>query len=78
MTLTALYRVLFLDCELEFINSGYFDFNAASGALQKKLGMQPWFDDHYECNGCSCRTKEMILWRRDYARQTEQQENHNP
>ena len=76
--LTALYRVLFLDCELEFINSGYFDFNTASGALQKKLGMQSWFDDQYTLNGCSYHTKEMILWRGDDSRQTERQENHKP
>lgn len=61
--LRELYPRLFQSCGLEYINSGYFDFNVASGALQRKMGMQPWFEHLFERDGVQYRTKEMILWR---------------
>ena len=63
--LRAVYPLLFEKGKLDYIQSGYFDFNAASAALQKKLGMQLWTEGVFEQNGERIKTKEMILFRGD-------------
>ena len=62
----AAFARFFLDADLEFVNAGYFDFNEASGGMQKKLGMRHWMDHVYEHDGRRIPTKEMIMWREDY------------
>ena len=64
--LRAVYPVLFEKGELDYVQSGYFDFNAASAALQRKLGMRPWSEGAFEQNGETIRTREMVLFRADY------------
>ena len=65
--LRSVYPVLFEKGKLDYIQSGYFDFNTASAGLQKKLGMQLWTEGVFEQNGERIKTKEMILFRRDLA-----------
>lgn len=64
--LRELYAVLFEKGKLDYINSGYFEFNTASGALQKKLGMKPWMEHVVERDGERIPTQEMLLWRADW------------
>jgi RimJ/RimL family protein N-acetyltransferase len=66
--LRAVYPVLFEKGDLAYIQSGYFAFNTASAALQKKLGMRLWTEEEIEINGEKIQTKEMILFREDFAR----------
>ena len=66
--LRALYPFLFAQAGLDYIQSGYFDFNEASAALQRKLGMKLWTEDEFEYEGQRFRTKEMILFRDEYGR----------
>lgn len=66
--LRAVYPVLFEKGRLDYIQSGYFDFNDASAALQRKLGMKLWTEGEWESNGERIRTKEMILFREDFER----------
>ena len=66
--LRAVYPVLFEKGNLAYIQSGYFDFNAASAALQKKLGMKRWTDKEFDWNGETIHTKEMILFREDFEK----------
>ena len=61
--LRACLPVFFEKAELDYVQSGYFEFNAASAALQRKLGMQPWTGEEIELNGETIRTQEMILFR---------------
>lgn len=65
--LRAVYPILFKQAKLDYIQSGYFDFNEASAALQRKLGMKLWTEDAFEINGQHVRTKEMILFRDEFA-----------
>ena len=64
--LRALYPVLFEKGDLAYLQSGYFDFNAASAALQRKLGMRLWTEAEFEWNGETIHTKEMILFREEF------------
>ena len=64
--LRAIYPILFEKGSLAYLQSGYFDFNTASAALQKKLGMRLWTEEEFEWNGEPVHTKEMILFREDY------------
>ena len=64
--LRAVYPFLFEQAGLDYIQSGYFDFNEASAALQRKLGMRLWTEDEFEYEGQRIRTKEMILFREEY------------
>ena len=64
--LRAVYPVLFEKGDLAYIQSGYFDFNTASAALQRKLGMRLWNEAEFELNGETIRTKEMILFREEF------------
>lgn len=66
--LRALYPFLFAQAGLDYIQSGYFDFNEASAALQRKLGMKLWTEDEFEFEGQRFRTKEMILFRDEYGK----------
>ena len=66
--LRALYPFLFAQAGLDYIQSGYFDFNEASAALQRKLGMKLWTEDEFEYEGQRFRTKEMILFRDEYGK----------
>lgn len=66
--LRAVYPVLFEKGDLAYLQSGYFDFNTASAALQKKLGMRLWTDAEFEWNGETVHTKEMILFREEYEK----------
>ena len=66
--LRAVYPILFERGKLDYIQSGYFDFNAASAAIQKKLGMKLWTEAEFELNGETIRTKEMILFREDFEK----------
>lgn len=63
--LRAAYPILLGKGKLDYIQSGYFDFNAASAALQRKLGMRLWTEGEFELNGERVKTKEMILFRED-------------
>ena len=65
--LRSVYPVLFEKGKLDYIQSGYFDFNAASAALQRKIGMRLWTEGEFELNGKQIKTKEMILFRKDLA-----------
>ena len=64
--LRAVYPVLFEKGDLAYIQSGYFDFNTASAALQRKLGMRLWTEAEFEWNGETVHTKEMILFREEF------------
>lgn len=66
--LRAVYPVLFERGKLAYIQSGYFDFNAASAALQRKLGMRLWTEEEFDLNGESVHTKEMILFREEFEK----------
>lgn len=63
--LRALYLILFEKGRLDYIQSGYFAFNTASGALQRKLGMRLWTKGVFERDGERIETMEMILFRDD-------------
>ena len=65
--LRVLYPVLFEKGRLDYIQSGYFAFNTASAALQRKLGMRHWTDGVFECGGRRIETVEMILFRDDFT-----------
>ena len=66
--LRALYPILFEKGNLAYVQSGYFDFNTASAALQRKLGMKLWTEEEFEWNGETVHTKEMILFREDFEK----------
>ncbi len=66
--LRAVYPALFEKGRLDYIQSGYFDFNAASAALQRKLGMRLWTEGEWEQNGERIRTMEMILFREEFEK----------
>ena len=66
--LRAVYPILFEKGNLAYLQSGYFDFNTASAALQKKLGMKLWTEAEFEWNGETVHTKEMILFRDEFER----------
>lgn len=66
--LRALYPILFEKGELDYLQSGYFSFNAGSAALQRKLGMKLWTEACFAWNGEQIHTKEMILFRDEYER----------
>lgn len=66
--LRAVYPFLFEQAKLDYIQSGYFDFNEASAALHRKLGMRLWTEDEFEYEGQRFRTKEMILFRDEYGK----------
>ena len=60
--LRACIPVLFGQGKLDYIQSGYFSFNEASAALQRKLGMQVWTQGSVEIDGRTIETVEMILF----------------
>ena len=64
--LRAVYAVLFNQAKLDYIQSGYLDFNAASAALHRKLGMKLWIEDEFDIDGQHVRAEEMILFRDEY------------
>ena len=64
--LESLYAMLFAQAELDYIHSGYFLFNVASGRLQEKLGMKRWKEFVLEWNGEQIPTREMVIWREDW------------
>ena len=64
--LRAVYPFLFEQVKLDYVQAGYFDFNEASGALQRKLGMRLWTEASFEMDDISYKTKEMILFRDEY------------
>lgn len=64
--LRAVYFFLFEQAKLDYIQSGYFDFNEASAALHRKLGMRLWTEDEFDIYGQHVHTKEMILFRDEY------------
>lgn len=61
--LRAVYPLLLEQGKLDYIQSGYFEFNAASAALQRKLGMWVWTNAVFERGGERIDTVEMILFR---------------
>ena len=64
--LRAVYALLFNQAKLDYIQSGYLDFNAASAALHRKLGMKLWIEDEFDIDGQHVRAEEMILFRDEY------------
>lgn len=64
--LRAVYPILFEKAGLDYFQSGYFVFNEASAALQRKLGMRLWAEERFEMNGIPYETREMILFRDGY------------
>ena len=66
--LRALYPVFFEKGDLAYLQSGCFDFNEASAALQRKLGMRLWTEAEFEWNGETVHTKEMILFREEFEK----------
>lgn len=64
--LESLYAMLFEQAKLDYINSGYFLYNGASGRLQEKLGMKPWKEGVWEWNGEQISTRDMVIWREDW------------
>ena len=69
--LRAVYPLLFGKGGLDYIQSGYFPFNTASAALQRKLGMRLWTNGSFEQNGQRIETREMILFREEFLRSAE-------
>ena len=61
--LTAVLDELFRDDKLDFVHSGYFSFNDASAALQRKLGFRELFRQHIERGGETVETVENVLFR---------------
>ena len=57
---------LFEECGLDFVNSGYFEFNIGSKRIQEKAGMRPYMEHIFERDGEGIRTKEMIIFRGDW------------
>ena len=68
--LRACFRVFFEQARLDYVQSGYFTFNAASAALHRKLGMRPWTEEEIELDGEMIRTREMIRFREDWFVET--------
>ncbi|MBO4420091.1 MAG: GNAT family N-acetyltransferase [Oscillospiraceae bacterium] len=66
LLLRAVYPFLYERAGLDYIQSGYFVFNEASEALQRKLGMKPWTEAQFEMDGKTIQTREMILFREDW------------
>ena len=66
--LESLYAMLFAQAELDYIHSGYFLYNGASGRVQEKLGMKPWKEGVWEWNGGQISTREMVIWREDWEK----------
>ena len=63
--LEALLDELFRSGGADFVNSGYFSFNAASEALHRSLGFRPIFTHVIERNGETVEVIETILERDD-------------
>lgn len=62
--LKAVIDELFQTEGVDYIHCGYFDFNAPSAALQKKLGFVRLATGTIHQNGEEIRTVENVLWRR--------------
>lgn len=57
---------LFEEFGLDFVNSGYFDFNIGSKRIQEKAGMRPYMEHVFEFDGVDIKTKEMIIFREEW------------
>lgn len=60
----AMIEYLFTVEKCDFINAGYFDFNAPSKALQEKFGFSYFGRHTYTNNGETFEVIENILWKR--------------
>ena len=76
--LRAVYPILFEQAGLDYIQSGYFVFNEASAALQRKLGMRLWTEERFVMDGILYETREMILFRDGYECPKTAQNQGNP
>lgn len=57
----------FTRTDLDYVNTGYFLFNAASRRVQEKAGMRPFADSVFERDGKRIPTGEMVLTREDWT-----------
>lgn len=64
--LLAAVPFFFENADLDFINSGYFEFNEGSRKLHEKCGFHYYMDHIYRNGGKEIPTHEMILLREDY------------
>ncbi len=62
----------FEECGLDFVNSGYFVFNEGSRRLQEGAGMKHYMDHVFEHNGELIETREMIVFKSEWNKRTEQ------
>lgn len=56
----------FTHTDLDYVNTGYFLFNAASRRVQEKAGMRPFGSSVFERDGKRIPTGEMLLTREDW------------
>ena len=61
--LTEIIRWLFREERCDFVNAGYFSYNAASRVLQEKLGFSYMGEHDFERAGERIHVIENILWR---------------
>ncbi len=57
----------FTRTDLDYVNTGYFLFNAASRRVQEQAGMRPFADSVFERDGKRIPTGEMVLTREDWT-----------
>ena len=62
---SGLIRRLFRDGDCDYVNCGYLEYNAASAALQKKLGFLELCSHFQTVEGRRVRVMENILYRRE-------------
>ena len=57
----------FTNTDLDYVNTGYFLFNAASRRVQEKAGLRPFGSSVFERDGKRIATGEMVLTREEWA-----------
>ena len=57
----------FTNTDLDYVNTGYFLFNAASRRVQEKAGLRPFGGSVFERDGKRIATGEMVLTREEWA-----------
>ena len=61
----AMIDWLFREKRLDYVNCGYYEYNAASAALQKRLGFLPLSTHYFLMDGKRVQVVENILYRRN-------------
>ena len=64
---SAVIDHLFREEAADYIAAGHFIYNIPSGNLQKKLGFQPYFTEHFDLFGEVVESMENILLKKDWG-----------